>query len=153
MFQKLSNEATSSEACWSILKTFLNDKKIPCILPVFHDNKFVIDFRETAELFNIFFAEHCSLPKNNSELPNKLLFSTEKRLSNVQISNESIIKIMNNLDLNKAHGHDMINIRMLKLCGPSLCKSLSIIFKSCLNQMKFPMESKKANVVPIHKRK
>ena len=69
MFQKLSNEATSSEACWSILKTFLNDKKIPCILPVFQDNEFVIDFRKTAELFNIFFAEHCSLPKNNSELP------------------------------------------------------------------------------------
>ena len=72
-----------------------------------------------------------------------LLFFTEKRLSNVQISNENIIKIINNLDLNKAHGHDMINIRMLKVCGPSLCKPLSIIFKSCLNQMKFPMEWKR----------
>ena len=28
--------------------------------------------------------------------------------------------------------------------------SLSIILKSCLSQMKFPMEWKKANVVPIH---
>ena len=108
--QKLSNKATSSKAYWSILKTFLNDKKIPCIPPVFHDNKFVIDFREKAELFNTFFAEQCSLPKNNSELPKNLLFLTEKRLSNVQISNENIIKIINNLDTNKAHGHDMINI-------------------------------------------
>ena len=151
--QKLSNKATSSKAYWSILKTFLNDKKIPCIPPVFHDNKFVIDFREKAELFNTFFAEQCSLPKNNSELPNNLLFLTEKRLSNVQISNENIMKIVNNLDANKVHGHDMISIRMLKLCSPSLCKPLSIIFKSCLSQMKFSMEWKKASAVPIHKKK
>ena len=44
----------------------------------------------------------------------------------------------------------MISIRMLKLWGPSLCKPLSIILKSCLSQMKFPMEWKKAIVVPIH---
>ena len=30
--------------------------------------------------------------------------------------------------------------------------SLSIILKSCLSQMKFPMEWKKANVVSIHKK-
>ena len=41
------------------MKTFLNNKKVPCILPLFHDNKFVIDFREKAELFNSFFAEQC----------------------------------------------------------------------------------------------
>ena len=149
--QKLSNKATSSKAYWPILKTFLNDKNIPCISPIFHDNNFVIDFREKAELFNTFFAEQCSLPKNNSELPNYLLFLTEKRLSDVQILNKNIIKIINNLDLNKAHGHDIISIRMLKLCF-SLCKPLPLIFKSCLSQMKFPMEWKKANVVPIHQK-
>ena len=47
----------------------------------------------------------------------------------------------------------MIIIRMLKLYGPSLCEPLSIIFKSCLRQMKFPMEWKKTNVVPIQKKK
>ena len=44
--QKLSDKATSSKAYWSIVKTFLNDKKILCIPPVFHDNKFAIDFRQ-----------------------------------------------------------------------------------------------------------
>ena len=137
---------------WSILKTFLNVKKIPCIPPVFHNNKFVIDFKEKAELFNTFFAEQCSLPNNKSELPKSLLFLNEKRLSNAEIPNENIIKITNNRDPNKAYGHDLISIQMLKLCGPSLCKPLSVIFKSCLSQMKFPMEWKKANVVPIHNR-
>ena len=100
------------------MKIFLNDKKILCIPPVFDNKKFVIDFKEKAKLFNTFFAEHCSLPKNNSELPKTVLFLTEKRLSNVQISNENVTKIINNLDPNKTHGHDMISTRMLKLCGP-----------------------------------
>ena len=111
-----------------------------CIPPTFDDNKFGFDFREKAELFNAFFAEQCSLPKNNSELPKNLQFLNKKRLSDVQISNEKIIKIINNLDSNKAHGHDMISIRILKLRGRSLYKPLSIIFKSCLSQMKFPVE-------------
>ena len=99
--QNLSNKVTSCKAYWSILETFLNDKKILCIPPVFHDNKFVIDFREEAKLFNTIFAEQMTLQKNNSELPKNLLV-TEKRLSNVQISNENMIKIINNLNPNKA---------------------------------------------------
>ena len=57
-----------------------------------------------------------------------------------------------NLDLNKAHGHDMISIRMVKICDDSICKLLKLIFQSCLESDKFPSEWKKANVVPIHKK-
>ena len=41
---------------------------------------------------------------------------------------------------------------MIKLCGNSICKPLSIIFKDCLSEVKFPHEWKKANVVPVHKK-
>ena len=41
---------------------------------------------------------------------------------------------------------------MIKLCGNSICKPLSIIFKDCLSEGKFPHECKKANVVPVHKK-
>ena len=41
---------------------------------------------------------------------------------------------------------------MHKLCDKSICKPLSIIFKSCLTQGIFPSEWKKANVVPMHKK-
>ena len=63
-----------------------------------------------------------------------------------------IAKIISYLDPNKAHGHDMLSIRMIKLCGNSICKPLSIIFNDCLNKGKFPHEWKKANIVPIHKK-
>ena len=46
----------------------------------------------------------------------------------------------------------MISTRMAKLCDASFCKPLELIFKSCLESGKFPLEWKKANVVPTHKK-
>ena len=43
----------------------------------------------------------------------------------------------------------MSRIRMLNLCGDSICKPLEIIFKNCLKEDIFPDEWKKANPVPI----
>ena len=41
---------------------------------------------------------------------------------------------------------------MLKICGDSICRPLSIIFKTCLRTGIFSLEWKKANIVPIHKK-
>ena len=103
MSQKLPNKSTGSKTYWSILKTLLGNINIPCIPPVLHDNILVIDFRGKDIFFYIFyiiylsdtfffFSKQCSLPKGNSELLKNLLFLTEKRLSNIQISNDNIIK-------------------------------------------------------------
>ena len=46
----------------------------------------------------------------------------------------------------------MIGIRMLKICGESILKPLELVFKSCIESGKFPIEWKKANVVPVHKK-
>ena len=51
---------------------------------------------------------------------------------------------MNKLDSNKAHGHDEISIRMLKICGSSVCRTSQIIYKSCLDRGKFLQEWEKA---------
>ena len=52
-----ANRATSSKTYWSILKAFLNKEKVPFIPPLFHENKFVTNFKETAEIFNAFFCK------------------------------------------------------------------------------------------------
>ena len=54
--------------------------------------------------------------------------------------------------MNKAHGHDMISIKMVKICDDSICKPLKLIFQFCLESGKFPSKWKKANVVRIHKK-
>ena len=137
---------------WSLLNRFLNNKKIPLIPPLFHENKFVADFKEKAELFNSVFAKQCSLIKNSSKLPSHLHYLTDNHLSSVRFSQDDIAKIIQNLDPNKAHGHDNISIRMLKICGPSIYKPLEMIFKQCIEAGFFPSEWKKVNIVPIHKK-
>ena len=77
---------------------------------------------------------------------------TDNRLSSVSFSQNDIAKIIQNLDPNKAHGHDNISIRMLKICGSSIYKPLEMIFKQCIETGVFPTEWKKANIVPIHKK-
>ena len=111
-----------------------------------------MDFKEKAELFNDFFTMQCSLANNNCELPSVLTKKTCRLLSTVEFSTNDILKIIRNLNLNKAHGHDMISIQMLKICDESICKPLRIIFRSCLENEKFPSEWKKANVVPVFKK-
>ena len=53
---------------------------------------------------------------NHSELPTSISFRTDKRLSPVTFSGEDIGKINQGLDYNKAHWHDNIKVRMLKIC-------------------------------------
>ena len=70
----------------------------------------------------------------------------------VKFVNHNILKIIQNLNPKKAHGHDKISIRMLKLCDDSLCRPLELIFKDCLTNGKFPSDWKKGSIVPVHKK-
>ena len=112
---------TSAKTYWSILKLLLNNKKIPCIPPFFYQNKYVTDFKKKAELFNCFFTKQCSVISNPSELTSNILKKkTDKSISTVTFTSDDIAILVQNLDPNKAHGHDMLSIRMLKLCGKSI---------------------------------
>ena len=64
------------------------------------------------------------------------------------------VKFIKGLDPNKAHGHDGISIRMIKLCASWISKPLNILFKNCLENEYFPNEWKRANIsVPAYKKK
>ena len=134
----LSDPSISSKTYWSILKSFPTGKKFPRIPPIFHENKFITDFREKAELFKAFLTNQCSLIKNTSVLSTNCESLTDKSLSNITFTNNDIGKIFKDLDPNKAHGHDMINIRMLKFCRESSYKPLPLIFRAWLDQGTFP---------------
>ena len=46
VFIKILDSKPSPKLYWSMLKTFLRNKKIPCIAPLLHNGKFIMDFRE-----------------------------------------------------------------------------------------------------------
>ena len=77
---------------------------------------------------------------------------TTSLLSSIDIKESDVLNILKSLDANKAHGHDDISIRMLKLSQKSILKPLKLIFENCLRTRLFPDQWKKANVVPIHKK-
>ena len=57
--KKLMDPVTSANTYCSVLKSWLNNKKVSRIPPLFHQNKYVNDFKMKAELFNCFFAKQC----------------------------------------------------------------------------------------------
>ena len=136
--KKITNVSKNCKAYWSLLRRLLNNKKTPLIQPMFHENKFATDFTEKAELFNSLFATQCYLISNSSKLPSHIKYLTDNRLSFLSFSHNNIAKVIQNLDPNKAHGHDNISIRMVKVCGPSIYKPLEIIFNQCLETGVFP---------------
>ena len=66
--------------------------------------------------------------------------TNEKCLSTVALSVENVGKIIQNFDSHKAHGHDNISIRMLKIFVDSIYKLLEIIFSQALLTGVFPSE-------------
>ena len=132
--------AISAKTYWPILKTLLNNEKIPCFPPPFHQGKYVTDFTKKAELFNSFFTKQCSIIQNSSKLPLTLSKKAETPISSITFHCSDATTIIRSLDPNKAHGYDMISIRMLKISEKSIYKLLEIIFKSCIKHGKLPNE-------------
>ena len=136
---------------WSILNRFLAKKKIPPIPPLLVNGTFETDLLTKANIFNEFFANQCTILDNGSTLP-KCLFKTGARIAEVALSDEAILKIIRDLNPNKAHGWDKISIKMIRLCDKSIILPLAIIFKTILSTGIYPDVWKKGNIVPVHKK-
>ena len=146
------NSLASTKAYCSILKSFLNNEKILCIPPLLLQNRYMTKYKDKTELFINFFVNQCFLIDNSSILPFVLFEQTENVISSISFSSDYITKIIQKLDPDKAHGHDMISIHMRKIYDSSVYKQLQLIFWSCTENGKLPSEWEKSNVVPVHKK-
>ena len=97
---RLNNTQKSSKTYWSLLKIFLNNKKILLIPLLFYKNCFITDFKEKAELSNSFFSNQCSLLKNCNKLPTTLRYVTDKRLRKINFTADNVEKTIVNLNPN-----------------------------------------------------
>ena len=100
----------------------------------------VTEFLVKANLLNDYFSQQCTTVDNGSSIPPNITFATEQKLSTFEFCLDDIIKIIKLLDANKAHGHDEISIRMIKLCASSIANPLSILFRNCFENECFPKE-------------
>ena len=116
------------------------------------ENKLEADFFKKANYFNMFFACKCTTLSNSSSLTISRDLETETRLISIIFSNNDILKIIGSLDINKAHGHDDVSVRMVKICDDAIKKPLSIIYKNCIERGIYPNAPNKSNIVPVHKK-
>ena len=149
---KLNNPSTSAKRYWSILKTFYNGKKVPLIPPLQIGNTLVSDFKKTSNIFNKFFASQCVPLNSDSNIPYCQRHMANAKISSIKFENKDIINVIKALDPCKAHGYDYISIRMLKICGSTIVKPLTILFKNYISQGIFPDNWEKSNICPIHKK-
>ena len=68
------------------------------------------DGKKKAELFYLFCANECSIIDDSSGLPLNFKKNSEKSISAITVTCDGIATLIKNLDPNKAHGHDMINV-------------------------------------------
>ena len=149
---QLNNPFTSRKKYWTLLETLINGKKVP-VIPLLVNNIYISNINEKANEFNNFFSSQCSTIDTGSDIPDEFQPITNYELFDIDFTDQDIMDIISNLNLNKAHGYDNISIRILKIFGKSICKPLELIFRNCLAAGKFPLIWKKANVIPIHKKK
>ena len=149
---KLNSPNSSAKTYWSIPNSFYNDTKVPLIPPLLVNNKIVSDFANKANLFNNLFATQCTPLTNSSVLPSVMSFKTHSRLNSISFEKEDILKIIRNLNVNKAHGHDDISIQMLKICDSQVVEPLSLIYKNCIDSGIFPDIWKRSHIIPTYKK-
>ena len=140
--KQLNYPNASTKSYWTILKTFYNKRKIPVIPPLLVNISFMTDFKEKANLFNDFFCKQSTPVANDSTLP-ILLETPNETLTSIEIIASDIGKIIKALKVNKAHGHDEISIRMLKLYESAITEPLYLIFKNSLSSNAFPDVSRR----------
>ena len=108
------------------IENVVKNKKIPCIPPLFYENKYVADFKSKAELFNCFSTKQCFIINNSSDRPFNFCKKTDKSNSAITFNNDDIAALFKSLDPNIANGHGMISICMLYLYYPLVERSLNV---------------------------
>ena len=113
-------------------------KKMPLMPPRNVGNKQVTDFIEKARIFSEFFPSKYSPITSDSSLPSLLNLSLILNLSVVSFTDDDILNIIRSLNINKAHGHDDITVRMIKICDKAIFEPLSITYTDCTDIGIFP---------------
>ena len=129
----------------------LPQQKTFCLLvitgnsPVISWQKLVTNFLEKANIFSDSFSHQCQQISNNNILSLILTYYIYDRSNDINFNCDKILKVIQYLDQNKAHGHDGVSVRTLKLSCLSIIKQLLIIFCNWLKFGNFPHDCKKGN--------
>ena len=73
-------------------------------------------------------------------------------LNPIKVSSRGILKLLSNLNPNKAIGPDNVPGKFLKLCAYEIADIYQVLFQASLDQGVVPPDWKEANIVPLFKK-
>ena len=99
------------------------------------------------EQFNSVFSDHIPTITPNFDPKERL-----PDIHNIKICKNGILKLLLNINPNKANGPDEIPGRFLKTCAREIADIYQVLFQASLDQGIVPQDWKEANVVPLFKK-
>jgi len=139
---------TNPKAFWRFVKATTGTRESVGILHK-PDGTSAIEDIEKAEVLNHFFAS--VFTREKEELPHTTL-KTSTVLEDMTFTEETILKHIQRLKIDKAAGPDDIHPRVLKETQEESSKILSIIFNKSMQEGELPLVWKDARVTPIYKK-
>ena len=148
---KLKTSNLSLQDYWRTLKSFIKPSQTSTIPPLFHENAYISDTNEKANLINNFFAEQSVLDDHLATLPDSV-DSRGPSLDSIVFTPTEVKDILNTLKLGKASGPDNVNNRILKEAAVPLSDPLCDLFNYSMSKRVCPNIWKEANVSPLYKK-
>ena len=87
----------------------------------------------------------------DTEIPSKGT-SPFTPMGEITVDPKGVLKLLNNLNINKASGPDGLSARVLKECSSEISPMLSLINNESLAQGTVPDDWRQANVAPVFKK-
>ena len=112
--------------------------------------QFLVTLQKKTKIFHDFYSRQCQTISNISILQLTLLLETANHLSIADSKTDTIFKVIQILNQNKAHEQDDISFKLLKLCGLSILKSLYLPFDNCVRRGVFPNIWEMVSVPPLN---
>ena len=142
---------TNPKRFWSFVKTTKGrNSEIP---PLVNGNEKVDGDTAKAPVFivNHVFARKFADP-SVSDLPEAPVYELEP-LRDFHVSVESVRAILKGISPGKACGPDNVSARVIRECADELTVPVAMLCKMSFEQGVFPRAWKRANIVPIHKKR
>ena len=149
--KNLAHEAKTNPKKFYQYVALRTKPKVPVGNLINGEGKLTQNDQERAETLNSFFVS-VFVQEPEGDIPNLKENKDIPVLNNIEISEDSILKTLRNLNVSKSPGPDLIHPRVLKELSQVLSGPFKIIFDKCLNEGKIPEAWKHAEVRPIFKK-
>ena len=146
--ESITSQKLGSRDFWRIADSVLNKGK-SAIPPLFIGLEVLSAASDKAKFFAENFSMNSNLDDSGISLP---VFPSRTNLKlHISVTPKMVRKVVMNLNLSKAYGHDCIPVVVQKNCEQELSYILAELFNKCLKESCFPDCWKVSSVVPVFK--